>query len=444
MAKIKLNNVDLAWLRMEQPTNPMMITVAFKFSGQVDYEQLLAILEMIVKRYRRFRQRVVIPNKKFQRPYWDDDPSFRIEHHLERVNLPLPADEIAVAELINQKLNSVLDFSHPLWKFTLVDNHPDGSIVIVNVHHCIADGISLLQVMLNMTQTSAEAQGDRAINDNGVAPVSSGEKTDESLPKTGRTTPHRTPNFIDMLIAILRIVFRSADPPTIFKGPLSPVKKAVWSKPLSVTEIKKFAKSRQATINDILMAITSSAFRRYMDLHNDKRIVNIRAFTMVNLRADTLDDELGNKFGLVFLDLPLDRAQPMERIEAIKQGMDFLKASAEYAASFLILNILGALPGWIERIATKILDTKGTVVATNVPGPRQQLYLAGAPIQTIQGWVPQSGRIGIGISFISYNDQLTVGLNVDAGLIPDPEVLLGLFVEEYKSFQTTLSDAPHN
>jgi len=119
--------------------------------------------------------------------------------------------------------------------------------------------------------------------------------------------------------------------------------------------------------------------------------------------------------------------------------MDSLKASAEYAATYLILNILGQVPGWIEHLATLILDTKGTVVATNVPGPRQQIYLAGAPIISITGWVPQSGRIGVGLSFISYNNQVVVGLNVDAGLIPDPEKFLELFNDEFKSFQAVLT-----
>ena len=84
----------------------------------------------------------------FQRPYWEDDPALRIENHIERMDLPLPADDAAVEDLVNKKMNTPLDFTHPLWKVTLVDNHPDGSIIIVRVHHCIADGISLMQVLI--------------------------------------------------------------------------------------------------------------------------------------------------------------------------------------------------------------------------------------------------------------------------------------------------------
>ncbi len=124
---------------------------------------------------------------------------------------------------------------------------------------------------------------------------------------------------------------------------------------------------------------------------------------------------------------------PLSRLEGVKYGMDTLKQSAEYAATYLILNILGMLPGWVEHLATRFLDTKGTIVSTNVPGSRRTLIMADAPIQSLIAWVPQSGRIGVGLSFVSYNGQLMVGLNVDAGLISDPEKFIEFFAEEYRS-----------
>lgn len=456
--------MDLAWLRMDDPTNPMMISVMLRFNGQINYDHFVKTLEDIIWRYRRFRQRIVFPTGIFQRPYWDDDTQLRIENHLERVDLPLPADDAAVEELLNSRMNTPLDFTHPLWKVTLVDNQPAGSIIIVRVHHCIADGISLMQVLLTMTKTSLEASTDlsltgsqsrgelqangdlmvtptmlQAEENNQVPPINTIAQSDSTAVKTKRKNTYRNPNFADMVAAIFRIITRPADPPTILKGPLGKTKKAVWSEDLTVPEIKKIANFKGATINDVLMAVSSGAIRRYMDLHKDSRKRNIRAFILVNMRGRSYDDELGNKFGLVFLGLPLDREQPVERLDAIKSGMDNLKASAEYAATYLILNILGQSPEWLEDLAIRILDTKGTIVATNVPGSRKQLFLAGAPIESIVAWVPQSGRIGVGLSFISYNNKLVVGLNADAGLIPDPEVFLQLFIEEYTALKLTVS-----
>ena len=454
VSKIKLNNVDLAWLRMENPTNPMMITVVLQFTGQINYDQLITTLKVHLARYRRFWQRVVRPQQLFSRAYWEDDPDYRVENHVERLDLPSPSDEAALQEFVNTKMSALLDFAHPLWKVTLIDNYLGGSVIIARMHHCIADGISLMQVLLQMTQTSnGEPAYKVLVENNGsvthrrpaklrivpqVKELSTVSQISPAAPSgdnPGQTPAYRNPTFAEVIAATARIIFRSPDPPTILKRRLGKTKKAVWSESFSVAEIKEIAQYNESTINDVLMAIATGAIRRYIDLHKDKRKRNVRAFVMVNLRGRSFDEELGNKFGLVFLTLPIDRDKPLERLDGIKQGMDILKASAEYAASYLILKFLGQMPEWIEHLATRILDTKGTVVATNVPGPRHTIYLAGAPIQSIKAWVPQSGRIGVGLSFVSYNNQIGVGLNADAGLIPDPEKFLELFAEEFKSLQ---------
>jgi len=437
---------------METPINPMMITVAISFNGHINYDRLVKDLGVIVQRYRRFRQRIIRPQQIFRRPYWEDDPSSRVEDHIERIELENPSETGAVEQMVNKIMNIPLDFAHPLWQLTLVDNLPEGSIIIVRIHHCIADGISLMQVLLQMTHPAPEEQkgepkqsepnSNREPNIMPTMVQSASNNTAVGVATkatAGVGLGYRKPTIPELIAASLRIVFRMPDPPTILKKPLGQVKKAVWSEAFSVPEIKKIAQSRQATINDVLMSVASGAIRRYMDFHNDHRKRNIRAFIMVNMRGRSLDEDLGNKFGLVFLKLPLDREQPLGRLDDIKQDMDSLKASAEYAATYLILNILGQLPGWVETLAIRILDMKGTVVATNVPGSRRQLYLADAPIQSLIGWVPQSGRIGVGLSFISYNDQLVVGLNTDARVIPDPEKFLQFFTEEYTSLRTAVS-----
>ncbi len=450
MSKIKLNNVDLAWLRMENPSNPMMITVLLQFQGRLNYDELVKVIDVTFGRYRRFHQRIVLPSGLLARPYWEDSPGYCTADHIERAELRMPIDEAAVEELVMAKMNSLLDFARPLWQITFVNNHPAGTLLIVRVHHCIGDGISLMRVLLQMTQTAEEvfAQPVTAVKPHFAAAV---PESAPSIPQTaaeasgaalksssGKSAP--LPSAADILAASLKIVFRRPDPSSILKGPLGRTKRAVWSEPFSLPEIKRIAKAKGATVNDVLMAMASGAIRRYMDLHKKHPSRNIRSFIMVNLRGHSIDYELGNKFGLVFLNMPIDRATPQERLDALKQGMDSLKASAEYAATYFILNILGSVPKWIEDIAILILDAKGTVVSTNVPGPRHEIYLAGTPISSIKAWVPQSGRIGVGLSFISYNDQVMVGLNVDAGLVPDPEVLLDLFSEEFRSYQALIPE----
>ena len=87
----------------------------------------------------------------------------------------------------------------------------------------------------------------------------------------------------------------------------------------------------------------------------------------------------------------------------------------------------------MEDLAVSFFDTKGTTIMTNVPGPRKPLFLAGAPVGTVLAWVPQSGRVSLGFSIVSYNGKVWLGVATDAGLIPDPETIVAMFVQEYQA-----------
>jgi hypothetical protein len=140
--------------------------------------------------------------------------------------------------------------------------------------------------------------------------------------------------------------------------------------------------------------------------------------------------ELGNHFGLVFLSLPVGIDDPMQRLRELRRRATALKRSVEPVVVFRILEALGFTPIRIQRWVVGIFATKATAVATNIPGPREVLYLAGRPIRDIFFWVPQAGRVGVGISICSYAGRIRLGVGTDAGLVPDPEVIVEGFHEE--------------
>jgi hypothetical protein len=113
--------------------------------------------------------------------------------------------------------------------------------------------------------------------------------------------------------------------------------------------------------------------------------VNIRAVVPVTLRPleDTDLSTLGNRFGLVFLSLPVGVREPTQRIRVLTQRMDAIKGTPEAVVAFGILNAMGMTPTQIENIIVGIFGSKATGVMTNVPGPRETLYLAGQPIRGI-------------------------------------------------------------
>jgi diacylglycerol O-acyltransferase len=455
MVRKKIAFADHAWLRMDDPTNWMVITGLMTFDAPLDFERFKGVIEnCLLGRFKRFHQRLVPSLFPFTRPTWEDDPNFSLEAHIERVQLSQPADQKALQDLINVLMSTELDYSRPLWHFYIVENYGSGGAFIARLHHCMADGISLVQVLLSLTELappSSDTQQTPAATKPGMPSSILPAKTRKSEalitdhwglrdfwqegvlflsdPEYAR---HRVHQGIDLAEAIGKLALRWPDPETIFKGPLGIEKRAAWSEPLDLKEVKFIRNALNATVNDVLISAVTGALRRYIDLRGKTADdLNIRSIVPVNLRPIELDEELGNKFGLVFLKLPLSIDDPLERLQKIRQNMEELKSSPEALATYGILNVIGGLPIEIEDLAVAFFDTKATAVVTNVPGPAVQLYLAGVPINTVMAWVPQSGRISLGVSIVSYNGKVWLGIATDKDLVPDPETIVTFFHTEF-------------
>ena len=193
---------------------------------------------------------------------------------------------------------------------------------------------------------------------------------------------------------------------------------------LDLVDVKEIGSATDAKVNDVLMAAMTGALRHYMIGRGvDVTDLDINAVIPVNLRPMERALDLGNEFGLVFLGLPLGIPDPLIRLAAVKQRMDDIKNSPEAVIFFGILGIFGATPQQIEEQVVNLFGSKATLVLTNVPGPQQPLYLAGNRVTDAMFWVPQSGHLGVGISILSYDGHVALGVISDAGLVPDPRRL---------------------
>lgn len=442
-----LSNVDTAWLRMEHPTNLMMITGILTLAEPLDYDDLCHTVEQRLLRFDRFRQRIVEPRTPLGSPTWETDPHFDLRSHIHHIALPSPGDQETLQDLVSSLMSVPLDFSKPLWHFYLIDSYEGGSVLFGRLHHTIADGISLMRVLLSLTDDTPDAEWEpeeRKKRPSGavaaaVAAVKRTRKLTESLLHEGleaMTNPDRLAELAQMgasgAEAVGRLTLRSPDPKTIFKGDLGVPKQAAWSQPIPLADVKAVGKVTGGTVNDVLLTAMTGALRRYLE-SRDKPVrgLNFRAAVPVNLRPLDGPIELGNKFGLVFLKLPVGIIDPVERLTELKQRMDALKGSAEPIVSFGILGLLGMAPNEIEQIALDLFGAKATCVMTNVPGPRQTIYLAGSRVSGLMFWVPQSGRLGLGVSIMSYAGQVWLGVATDEGLVPDPDNIIEGFHTEF-------------
>jgi diacylglycerol O-acyltransferase len=454
----RMSSVDAAWLRMEEPANLMMITAVLWFDEPPDWERLKAVVrERMVERFPRFRQRVVQPDAVLGAPRWEDDPAFELEAHIGHLVVPPPGDRAALEELVSQWKSTPLDRSRPLWQLHVVEGFGQGGALLARLHHSLADGIALARVLLSLMDESAQEHFSpeptaRKASQPGWLKLVRGART---VVKGTRAALKRGSELIaepiqlgDMVrmgargaATLARLAAMPADPPTVLRGTLGTVKRAAWSDPIALEEVKAIGRAMESTINDVLLAALTGALRRYL-VERGQEPEDLRAFIPVNLRPldEPIPRELGNRFGLVFLELPVKEEQPRRRLRELKRRMDALKRSPEAAVTFGLLGMVGLMPAAVEQRIVEMLGPRGTLVMTNVPGPRHAVYLAGTRLAGLMFWVPQAGKVGLGVSIFSYAGQVTVGVSVDAGLVPDPHRLVSAFRDELSTLAAVAAD----
>ena len=443
---VPMSSVDAAWLGMEDPTNLMMVTGVLTLEGKADVKRLRTLLDRRLAPFGRFHQRVVRPRTRGNLPHWSEDSHFDIGNHVSHVALPAPGGEKELRQLVSELLSSPIDFSKPLWHVHLIDGYDGNSVVLARIHHCIADGIALVRVMLSLTDSAPTASpAKRNSEDSNHAGamdwLSAAIKGGVAAGHTLLDNPGRVADVARLsahgAFRLGRMVMLPPDPPTAFKGELGRRKRAAWSKPVPLDDFKAIGQAFGATVNDVLVATATGALRRYLEQRGESITgLSIRASVPVNLRPLDQAHRLGNSFGLVFLTLPIGIADPVKRLRAIKREMDELKQSPDALVAFGVLHVLGFAPVEVERLGLRFFGTKATAVLTNVPGPREPLYLAGRRLGKVMFWVPQSGHLGLGISILSYAGGVMLGVATDEGLVPDPERIVDGFEKEFKSLRS--------
>lgn len=445
-APVRMSNVDAAWLGMDSPDNLMMVTAVLHLDEPVDRERLTEVLRLrLLGRYPKFSQRPLPSGSPFEQPVWTDDPELDLARHVVEAG-PLAGDA-ELAALVSDLLGRPLDMRHSPWQFHLVelctgsDGAPPGTAVVVRVHHCIADGIALASVLLSLTDdhphvpaadVTVLATGGRdprrpglwARVIEGSADVARVAGVDPLAPRSVRQALASVRFGRRVVTTGLGLLFANRDPRTRLNGRVGSRKGAAWTARLDLDLVKRVARALDATVNDVLLAVTAGALRRHLLAHGD-RAHDLRIFVPVDLRPrdEPVPTSLGNRFGIVFIKLPVAEPDPVARVTAVRDRMSGVKASAQAASTFAILAIVGALPSWGHRLAVRVLGAKSTAIVTNVPGPREPVFLAGAQLVRLVFWVPQAGSVGLGVSILSYAGSVSVGVAADRNLIPDPTVI---------------------
>ena len=446
---------DSAWLRMESPTNAMTITGVLGFGSEFTMDHLREFVGQRLVPFDRFRMK--IEGAGSVRPRWVPDETFDLDAHLHEVVLPEPAGKAELEALVSRLMSEPLSFDRSPWSFHLVRHVGDeagvaGSAVVGRIHHVIGDGIALMHVLIHAVDEYYDPESPTGRKPRGPkAPVA--ERLAETLKSAGAETADLLlhPTHLGRRLleagsgvgALGHLLAMRPDSRTPFKGDATTDKRAAWTAPIPLDLVKAVGDSLGAKVNDVLMSAAGGAVRRFFEsVGQPVDGVTVRVAVPFNVRPLERAHELGNSFALVFVELPVSPATARERLAAVKAHMDAVKASAEPAVVFGILQSIGRAPMWVHRQVVKMFSEKASGVLTNVPGPTEPLHIAGVPLTTLMFWVPQAGDIGLGLSLLSLDGTVRVGVTTDAAFLPDPSALARAFEEEFAALADEFGAGP--
>ena len=454
-----MSRVDTAWLRMDNEVNLMMIVGVWLLTPAVGIDALRERITDKLLKYERFRQKAVADAMGAN---WVADEHFAIENHVVQAGLRAQegeSDRQALQRLCGELATTALDPSRPLWQFHLIADYEGGCALIARIHHCIGDGIALISVMMAITDGGADppkrrrrnksddaSEGDwladavlKPLTDltvKAIAMYGGGVKksidalANPAQPLMGSLDMARSG--AQVLGDVAALAMMSDDSPTLLKGLPVGKKVVAWSEPLSLDAVKTIGKGLGCSINDVLLSCVAGAIAQYLrEQGQDPQGKEIRAMVPVNLRPLDKAWQLGNRFGLAPLVLPIGVENPVQRVFAVRQRMNELKGSYQPLLAFAVLALSGLFVKPVQDLVLGLFAKKATAVMTNVPGPAAPLKFCGSTLRQTMFWVPASGNIGVGVSVLSYGGGVQFGLITDQKLCPDPQAIIDRFEPEF-------------
>ena len=224
------------------------------------------------------------------------------------------------------------------------------------------------------------------------------------------------------------------DSPTLLKGKPSGDKRVAWGEPIALADVKAIGKALGGSINDVLLASRRRRDRRLAARPGRRSRPARRSARWCRSTCARSSEawQLGNRFGLAPLVLPIGIENPVERVLAVRARMNELKSSYQPLLAFAVLAVAGQMVQPVQDAILGLFAKKATAVMTNVPGPAVPLKFCGSTLRQTMFWVPASGDIGVGVSILSYGGGVQFGLVTDEALCADPQAIIDRFEPEFE------------
>lgn len=454
---------------------PTCITIVFSLARNVDYQWLSRGIVPRILSHPRFRSHVqVLPGHQFRYKLIPDftPESQHIHEHIDfeqAIDSELPFEErhAQFTQRLNQILSSQFVDGRPLWKIHVFPNfstarrdnstRQDCSTIIIRVHHCIADGIGLLKFFIariiddgapGLSHLVADSKENKGADDEKTRtkytkfPQSKRPETTSAGVLARRSSPWWTTilyeSFVDVLRSSLWVLFRDSE--NMFNRP--PIQKdkvcAIMPSTLfSVDQMKQAARRLGVTLNDIFFAAVSGGTAAYFreKREDPKRLSQVRCAVPINRHMfdDFVDDDMCNQITIVAVPLHLKEPDLRSRLQACASTMTRVKRGVQPVTALTMFQLLAALPISIRTLIWKKACECTSMLMTNVPGPTNNVTVAGASIDDIHFFAPNDGKCGVTVSLLSYGGAIRLGVLADRARVNDPERYIGLIRQELES-----------
>jgi diacylglycerol O-acyltransferase len=433
-----MRNTDaFSWYMERDPLLRSTIIAVLGLDSAPDADRLRARIARLTTELPMFRQRVVEPPLRLSTPRWTVDDDFDLDWHLRFESLP-SWDE--VLSLARRDAMTGFDPAHPLWKATFVDGLPAGrAAVVMKLHHALTDGVGGMELALLLFDEEREVPidgpvppplGTHALSTPALVGESLLDDAGRALRQANRVLRAAVPTALRALRSPRRAVEDVAAMVASVARTTRPISRTgsavltdrhlgrhLASIDVPLDTLRRAGAAADGTLNDAFMAGVTGGFRRY---HEHLGVPTDRLHVTLPINIRTAEDPLGgNRITLQRFDLPAGELDPIARMRAVHEAC--LRARHEPAVPHTdaIAGALNLLPGAYIGSILKHVD----VVASNVPGFPDPVYLAGAEVLTYHAFGPTIGA-AVNVTLLSYRGTCFIGVTVDTAAAPDAEELV--------------------
>ncbi len=435
----RLSPLDTAFLDLEDSDRHASLaiaSVAVVAGPAPDQDEYASVVGRQFLAIPRARQKVLRLPLDLGAPVWAEDPRFDLGYHMRRTAVPAPGDDAALHRLVGRIMSQRLDRDRPLWENWVIEGLAGGRwAVLTKLHHCMADGVSgtrLYGAIFADAPATREPAPEPSPGTARLVLAALGGLVRDTLGQPSLLldlvrTPGRLTGLARGLASLSGVIWPAT--PTSLCGPIGAARDYDVAR-VALSDLKRVARAFGTTVNDVVLTAVSMALRELLLSRGERPDAHaVRTLVPVSVRGADHLGQLDNRISLLLPFLPVDVADPVEALTEVHRRLAREKATGEAEAGTAITAAAAHVPFAPVSLAIRSLarlpQRSLVTVTTNVPGPRDPMWVLGRKVLELLPYVPIAVRLRTGVAVLTYCDEAVFGVTTDLASTPEAALLAG-------------------